>query len=55
MNDGNGVGGVGVGVGVGSLGGGGVLQSMKEWKLWVKNYSVMNFLNENKVQTLFTV
>ena len=38
MNDGNGVGGGGgVGVGVGSLGGGGVLQSVKERKLWLKN------------------
>lgn len=37
MNDGNGVGGGGgVGVGVGSLGGGGVLQIVKERKLWVE-------------------
>lgn len=37
MNDGNGVGGGGgVGVGVGSLRGGGVLQIVKERKLWVE-------------------
>lgn len=50
MNDGNGVGGGGGGgVGVGSLGGGGVLQSAKERKLWVKKYGVMKlmkFLND---------
>ena len=50
MKDGNGVGGGGVGVGVGSLGGGGVLQSVKERMLWVER-GWTNLVDENGAQT----
>jgi len=50
MNDGNGVGGGGgVGVGVGSLGGGGVLQSVKERKFWGER-GWINSVDENVEQ-----
>lgn len=50
MNDGNGVGGGGGGVGVGSLGGGGVLQGVKERMLWVEG-GWINLVDENGEQT----